>query len=425
MTHTTTTPGNVSPRPLLVMRRNTARSILLAATLIALAVAAITSIMAAMVATSMMVASFTTSPNIHAEDPAARAIILTSSRDTPRRLADQVRTTQMIADAGSASNDLTGSIDPPTAPKPADVANSMPPIAMLMEDSATIEPKPPARPAESASLPAILIPNKTSGPVLAYADPSLGDDTPSVATTSPAPAPETTPSTPPASDASADLSDSILAVPEQEPADNTGSIPLPPVRSPDVTQSIPLPPASPPRHASGQILASIRPDDSNIDNRPTRAPAITLPEGGYRTAYYDIAAHTVYLPNGERLEAHSGLGNRLDDPRSVSEKNRGATPPNTYELKLREQRFHGVAALRLTPVGGGGVYGRTGLLAHTYMLGPRGDSNGCVSFRDYSRFLRAFTSGEVTRLVVVPHLSGTPIASSPRKRSSWFAFNDT
>jgi len=34
-----------------------------------------------------------------------------------------------------------------------------------------------------------------------------------------------------------------------------------------------------------------------------------------RTAIYDIAARTVYLPNGRRLEAHSGLGSFIDDPR--------------------------------------------------------------------------------------------------------------
>ena len=35
------------------------------------------------------------------------------------------------------------------------------------------------------------------------------------------------------------------------------------------------------------------------------------------TAIYDITSHTVYLPNGRRLEAHSGLGGHMDDPRSV------------------------------------------------------------------------------------------------------------
>ncbi|QGY02997.1 DUF2778 domain-containing protein [Methylobacterium mesophilicum SR1.6/6] len=119
-------------------------------------------------------------------------------------------------------------------------------------------------------------------------------------------------------------------------------------------------------------------------------------------AVYNIAARTVTLPNGERLEAHSGLGEGLDEPRLVNVRMRGPTPPGTYDLTEREALFHGVRAIRLTPVGGSeAVYGRVGLLAHTYMLGPRGDSNGCVSFRDYNRFLEAFLRGEVQRLVVV------------------------
>jgi hypothetical protein len=121
------------------------------------------------------------------------------------------------------------------------------------------------------------------------------------------------------------------------------------------------------------------------------------------TAIYDISAHTVYLPNGTRLEAHSGLGDRLDDPRHVQERMRGATPPDVYELAPREQLFHGVQALRLKPVGAGNVFGRAGFLAHTYMLGPNGDSNGCVVFKNYEAFLRAFQNGEVKRLVVVAH----------------------
>jgi Protein of unknown function (DUF2778) len=122
------------------------------------------------------------------------------------------------------------------------------------------------------------------------------------------------------------------------------------------------------------------------------------------TAVYDVAAHTVYLPNGTRLEAHSGLGDRLDDPNHVNERNRGATPPHVYELAPREQSFHGVQALRLNPVGGGDVFGRAGLLAHSYMLGPNGDSNGCVSFRNYDAFLQAYQNGEVKRLAVVARL---------------------
>jgi len=34
-----------------------------------------------------------------------------------------------------------------------------------------------------------------------------------------------------------------------------------------------------------------------------------------RTAIYDITSKTVYLPNGRRMEAHSGLGSYMDDPR--------------------------------------------------------------------------------------------------------------
>jgi hypothetical protein len=42
------------------------------------------------------------------------------------------------------------------------------------------------------------------------------------------------------------------------------------------------------------------------------------------------------------------------------------------------------------------------------MLGPRGDSNGCVSFKDYPKFLNAVSKGEVTRLVVVKRLKDAP-----------------
>lgn len=123
------------------------------------------------------------------------------------------------------------------------------------------------------------------------------------------------------------------------------------------------------------------------------------------TAVYDISTHTVYLPDGTRLEAHSGLGDALDDPRYVTERMRGPTPPGTYDLQPREQLFHGVQALRLIPVGNSDTYGRAGLLAHTYMLGQNGDSFGCVSFRDYKAFLRAYESGEVRRLTVVARLN--------------------
>lgn len=141
-------------------------------------------------------------------------------------------------------------------------------------------------------------------------------------------------------------------------------------------------------------LAYDAPRDSSLSS-----PVLPSPDA--RTALYVIEAHTVYMPNGDKLEAHSGLGDRFDDSRYVHERNRGPTPPHVYDLELRRGLFHGVVALRLKPVGDGKMFGRVGMLAHNYMLGQRGDSHGCVVFRDYARFLAAFKSGEVTRLVVV------------------------
>jgi hypothetical protein len=127
-----------------------------------------------------------------------------------------------------------------------------------------------------------------------------------------------------------------------------------------------------------------------------------------RTAIYDITAHTVYLPDGRRLEAHSGLGGLKDDPGHVHLRMRGATPPNVYNLTLRERIFHGVRAIRLNPVDEARMHGRGGILAHTYMLGSDGQSNGCVAFRDYPQFLNAFRNGEVARLAVVDRLESPP-----------------
>jgi hypothetical protein len=145
-------------------------------------------------------------------------------------------------------------------------------------------------------------------------------------------------------------------------------------------------------------LASAATDDSQLD-----AISITSRYDQW-TAVYDISAHTVYMPDGTKLEAHSGFGESLDDPAQVDGVNRGPTPPNIYNLVLREQPFHGVRALRLIPVDDQGSLGRTGLLAHSFMLGPDGQSNGCVSFRDYDAFLHAYMSHQVKRLVVVARL---------------------
>ncbi len=143
----------------------------------------------------------------------------------------------------------------------------------------------------------------------------------------------------------------------------------------------------------------------------TAKDANPLAPDANHTAVYDISAHVVYLPSGKRLEAHSGLGEYMDDVRSVNLKSLGPTPPNVYELKLRESSFHGVEAIRLNPVGGDEMYGRVGILAHPFMLGPNGESNGCVSVKDYPAFLDAYKRGEITHLVVVERLDNTRTAS--------------
>lgn len=147
--------------------------------------------------------------------------------------------------------------------------------------------------------------------------------------------------------------------------------------------------------ADASVTASIAPKEQN----PMFGGA---PPYERDTAVYDITAKTVYLPDGTKLEAHSGLGSNLDDPRSQRTRMRGVTPPHIYTLKPREALFHGVPALRLTPIGGeNAIYGRDGLLAHTYMLGPNGDSNGCVSFKDYYAFLDAYRNKGIRKLAVL------------------------
>jgi hypothetical protein len=154
---------------------------------------------------------------------------------------------------------------------------------------------------------------------------------------------------------------------------------------------------------SGALLAYASADASVTGSLGNQSPALGgSPPYDRDTAVYDISAHAVYLPDGTKLEAHSGLGSKLDDPSSARIKMHGVTPPHIYELKPREAPFHGVPALRLNPIGGeDAIYGRVGLLAHTYMLGPNGDSNGCVSFRDYNAFLDAYRNKGIRKLAVL------------------------
>ena len=213
-------------------------------------------------------------------------------------------------------------------------------------------------------------------------------------------------------------------------------------RSSQRADAIPMPRSRPPQaDFSAQIASSQAYAESNprVDNRnfferftdKIKLASLTPGDGlfakapdlaalGYdsRTAVYDISAKAVYLPSGVALEAHSGLGALMDDPYHVDRRMVGATPPATYDLKPREKPFHGVRALRMTPVEGTSALGRVGLLTHNYLLGPRGDSNGCVSIKDYDRFIKAYDNGEFNRLVVVPNLRGSATASQRARTDS-------
>jgi len=196
--------------------------------------------------------------------------------------------------------------------------------------------------------------------------------------------------------------------------------------APEPANNMPLPRPHPakPEAAPQFTTASLPPaPEKHVPARKAPDKLALLPGPDSRIAVYDIAAHTVYLPNGQKLEAHSGLGDKRDDPRYVKVRMRGPTPPNVYDLTLREQLFHGVRAIRLNPIDEDKMYGRDGMLAHTYMLGQNGQSNGCVSFKDYNKFLRAFLKGDVDRLVVVARLGNTPVYTARRPRAERYALN--
>ncbi|MES0809241.1 DUF2778 domain-containing protein [Roseibium sp. SCPC15] len=125
-------------------------------------------------------------------------------------------------------------------------------------------------------------------------------------------------------------------------------------------------------------------------------------------AVYDISAATVHMPDGTKLEAHSGIGHRKDNPKYAHVKNLGPTPPNVYDLRMRESLFHGVEAIRMTPRDVSAMKGRDGMLAHTPLLRRTNGSHGCVAFKDYKKFLKAFKAGKVKKMIVVPSMNDLP-----------------
>ena len=264
-----------------------------------------------------------------------------------------------------------------------------------------------ATPGEALSLPASTNQHPT---ILAYADPSPGGaaDT-ALSTLLTGPSEEEL--------AAAQAEAEAAALPDY--ADTPTAAPLPQLRPGEAGKPVAeanktdAPEADAPRIADKretqkpEKLAYARPEV------PEDKPGSTLGQSlrglfggktraGNGVAVYDISAAKVYMPDGSVLEAHSGIGNMADNPRYVHVKMNGPTPPHTYNLKMRESRFHGVEAIRMLPVDGKNKYGRDGFLTHSYLLrGGREESHGCVAFADYKRFLTAFKQGKVKQLVVV------------------------
>ncbi len=170
-------------------------------------------------------------------------------------------------------------------------------------------------------------------------------------------------------------------------------------------------PAKEQKEEGTQVVALAKPDNvlKKTDEAPKKSGSWfgfgrSHPKAGNGVAVYDISAATVYMPDGTTLEAHSGIGHMADNPDFVHVKMNGPTPPHTYNLRMREKRFHGVEAIRMLPVDGKNKHGRDGFLTHSYLLrGARlGQSHGCVAFKDYDKFLNAFKAGKVRQIIVVP-----------------------
>lgn len=204
-----------------------------------------------------------------------------------------------------------------------------------------------------------------------------------------------------------EMPDSV-ELPSAKPEAATEKPAAEPARKPAKTADEPArKPSRSERQEPQQALAYARPEkpEGNV-NRAFRNLFNNTPKAGNKVAIYDISAAVVHMPDGSKLEAHSGIGKMADNPRYVHVKMNGPTPPNTYKLSMREKRFHGVEAVRMTPVGDQTMHGRDGILAHSYLLrGGREESHGCVAFANYPKFLKAFKQGKVTHMVVVPSIS--------------------
>jgi hypothetical protein len=195
-------------------------------------------------------------------------------------------------------------------------------------------------------------------------------------------------------------------LPVIRPSAGTDEKPAKPNALAAIAAVAPQKPGKPADDEKPTVLAFAKPDNPMRQEPLRPVPAPNWPGLGTKVAIYDITNGVVHMPNGTKLEAHSGIGKMRDNPSFTHVTMRGPTPPGTYKLSMRESLFHGVAAIRLTPIDGKAPQGRTGLLAHSFLLRVRGDSHGCVAFAEYDRFLKAFQRGEITHMVIVPKYDG-------------------
>jgi len=221
----------------------------------------------------------------------------------------------------------------------------------------------------------------------------------------------------------------VLAEPEtEEDVALPSQIPLPEARPLIETVVIEQKPADEKPVARGNLDNKDKKDKEDVAyEKPERSLLGDLfksndnntawPGKGTKVAIYDVSNATVYLPDGTKLRAHSGIGGMRDNPRYEHVIMRGPTPAGIYRLSMREKRFYGVEAIRMTSIDGRDPKNRTGLLTHTNLLRGQKGSHGCVAFQNYQPFLNAFKRGQINMIVVVPELpsSRTRLAALYRK----------
>lgn len=221
----------------------------------------------------------------------------------------------------------------------------------------------------------------------------------------------------------------VMAKPETEEEDETilSEIPLPEAKPALETVVIERKPAEEKpvartkrekKNDREEDVAVAKPDRSLFgDLFKGKGGGTGWPGRGTRVAIYDVSNATVHMPDGTKLRAHSGIGKMRDNPRYEHVKMNGPTPAGIYRLKMRERRFHGVEAIRMTSIDGRDPKNRTGLLTHTNLLRGQKGSHGCVAFQNYEPFLNAFKRGHINMMIVVPELpdSRTQLAALYRK----------